>query len=111
MMVENRSMKRFGVQIPAMVSDCRNETQTDCIQMFTKDISSHGAFFLTPTKLELGTEIDISLMLPALLPMIPNEEQTTIQLKGKIVRTASDGIAVAFNGNFKFKPYAGATFG
>ena len=103
-MNENRSVKRFGLPMPAVVSSSRNGKMIDSVHMVSKNISSAGAFFITAEAMEPGREVNIALKIPNLASVRSEEEGAMIQLKGKIVRTEPDGIAVAFSSNFKLSP-------
>lgn len=88
----------------AVVSGDRNGAVDKAVHMVSKNISSAGAFFITSAVMEPGRELNILLKIPDLTPIKSSKDSTVIQLKGKIVRSEADGIAVAFRSNFRFRP-------
>lgn len=107
-MNELRSVSRFDLSIPATISHHNGTKDIPFIELTTKNISSAGAYFVTGETIQQGMEVKISLKFPNLWPMEPNRCGATVSLTGKIVRTESGGIAVAFKNNFRFTPSTAA---
>ncbi len=73
------------------------------LQAETKDISSHGAFFLTEELLEEDAKLDIELLLSMekLLELLREKKQIKILIQGTVIRSNPDGIAVSFGRRYQ----------
>jgi Tfp pilus assembly protein PilZ len=87
---ERRRQPRIRFEAPATVSAGQHS-----IAASTKDISDHGLFFFTDARFELGSEIDMVVMLPEEVGM---PVSGMVCCHGRVVRSDSAagqyGIAV-----------------
>ena len=98
---ERRKSERYDLQFPATVQVEGRETP---LKLFTKDISSGGAFFCTAYPVETGIKVSIEIVIENETLKQLTGHESCIKLTGKIVRNDSDGMAVAFNGHEKIMP-------
>lgn len=99
---EQRREERFNLELPARVcADSRN----DMMELMTKDVCSGGAFFHTETPLEPGTDLEIELVLPIEKIKEMKSQKVHVRLKGAVIRTDSEGMAVCFDKKFSIIPF------
>ena len=81
-MTERRSARRFDLSLPVIVrvpTARAAETQ----QGKTRDISTRGLYFVIDENLEAGSELDITLTLPA---EVTQGSDVFVRAAGKVVR-------------------------
>jgi len=80
---ERRGQQRIRFEAPATVTAGQHS-----IAASTKDITDRGLFFFTDARLELGSEIDIVIMLPEEVGM---PLSGMVCCHGRVVRSDSGG--------------------
>ena len=65
------------------------------LELYTRDISSDGAFFYTNEPLPVDTDLSMTLFLPA-----GPTPKGKISVDGKVIRTEQEGMAVRFNPDY-----------
>jgi len=65
------------------------------LELYTRDVSSDGAFFYTNDPLPVDTDLSMTLFLPA-----GPTPKGKISVDGKVIRTEQEGMAVRFNPNY-----------
>ncbi len=77
-------------------------------ELFTRDISSEGAFFPVEAPLPAGEKVKISLSLsiPSLGRTGDPPRKAVITTKGRVIRSTPQGMAVAFEGRYSIAPAA-----
>ena len=110
---EKRGLERFDLKIPARIELSHTDPRGEALSLFTRDISSGGAFFHTSEPLLEGTKVEIELILP-MDKLMKNLEQfregyqhTNIKLSGTVLRKESTGMAIIFNKRYKIGPWKG----
>ena len=104
-MEERRRLERFGLALPATIEivDPKTRVNGASFDSLTRDLSSHGAFFLTPDPLPIGTRVMAGMVLKA-----QNFGQASgypqMKATGYVVRTEPSGVAVCFSGRCRFVP-------
>ncbi len=95
-MNEKRKFRRYDLQLPSHIYKL-DGGQDEHIASKTCNISSGGAFFFTNNALDVGTKVEIELLLP-IKNLYPSEGYTASIVKstGYVVRTETKGMAVAF---------------
>lgn len=85
--VERRSAQRFSLSLPVCIrlTDCRKEEHG-----FTQDLSNRGVFFYTDCQVQVGAEVEITLVMPAEITL---SESMRVRCRGKVLRldTSSQG--------------------
>ncbi len=102
-MKERRKLERFDLALPAVIEilDLKPGMNGTSFDSFTRDISSGGAFFVTPDPLPVGTRVAVDMVLKTeRLP--PPSGYPQVKAAGHVVRTEPTGIAVCFNGRCRF---------
>ena len=82
MVTERRTTRRYDLSLPIIVR-VPLERAMDTQKGKTRDISPRGLYFVITQDLEAGSEIDITLTLPA---EITNGTEVFIHALGKVVR-------------------------
>ena len=84
-MPEKRRAERFDLVFPVLLKSSGAEN----MELFTRDISSKGAFIRTAKPLESGVKVELSVTFPT--------GEIYLNVSGKVVRVEQDGMAVQFN--------------
>ena len=81
-MTERRSTRRYDLSLPIMVR-VPAERALDSQQGKTRDISTRGLYFVVDQNLESGSQLDLTMTLPA---EITNGSEVFVRALGKVVR-------------------------
>jgi len=95
-------MERFAIKILSRISAAGREPTSTKTSLYTSNISAGGAFYETTSDLSVGTQVKIVLHLP--ISKITNnlKKETKVETKGNVIRQATNGLAITFNGNPQF---------
>ena len=102
-MKERRKIQRIELSTPARIEALVKGGKKISLKAETKDISSHGAYFLTKDRVEENTKLDIELLLSMgkLLELLKGKKQIRIVIQGTVIRSDQDGIAVSFGRRYQ----------
>jgi c-di-GMP-binding flagellar brake protein YcgR len=102
-MKERRKIQRIELSTPARIEALVKDGNKISLKAETKDISSHGAYFLTKDIVEENTKLDIELLLSMgkLLELLKGKKQIRIVIQGTVIRSDKDGIAVSFGRRYQ----------
>jgi hypothetical protein len=104
--VEKRDVERFDLNLEAYVLVDGASPDAQAQSLMTRDVSMNGAYLLTPTPLPLGTKVNVDVIL-SLEGLTPREtRKALIKASGAVLRTDSKGMAIRFDENSKFLPFA-----
>src|SRR6195256_6257336 len=78
-MTERRTTRRYDLSLPIVIRVPRLDSQ----QGKTRDISTRGLYFVVDQNLESGSQLDITLTLPA---EITHGSEVFVRALGKVVR-------------------------
>jgi len=81
-MTERRTARRYDLSLPVIIRTPA-ERQADSQQGKTRDISTRGLYFVIGQDLEAGSELDITMTLPAELT---HGTEVFVRALGKVVR-------------------------
>jgi c-di-GMP-binding flagellar brake protein YcgR len=81
-MTERRTVRRYDLSLPIIIR-VPTERALDAQQGKTRDISTRGLYFVVEQNLEAGSELDITLTLPA---EITHGTEVFVRALGKVVR-------------------------
>jgi len=81
-MTERRTARRYDLSLPIIIR-VPTERALDTQQGKTRDISTRGLYFVVDENLEAGSELDITLTLPA---EITHGTDVFVRALGKVVR-------------------------
>jgi hypothetical protein len=81
-MTERRTTRRYDLSLPVIIR-IPTEGQVDSQEGKTRDISTRGLYFVIEQDLEAGSELDITLTLPA---EITHGTEVFVRALGKVVR-------------------------
>jgi len=90
-MTERRTARRYDLSLPIIIR-VPAERVADTQKGKTRDISTRGLYFVLDQDLEAGSELDITLTLPA---EITHGTEVFVRALGKVVRVerrAEDGV-------------------
>ena len=102
-MEEKRKIQRIELRTPARIEAVAKDGKKISLQAETKDVSSHGAFFLTKEPFEENTKLDIELLLSMerLLELLRGKKEIRILIEGTVIRSEPDGFAVSFSKKYQ----------
>jgi c-di-GMP-binding flagellar brake protein YcgR len=81
-MTERRNARRYDLSLPVIIR-IPTERLVDTQKGKTRDISTRGVYFVLEQDLEAGSELDITLTLPA---EITQGSEVFVRALGKVVR-------------------------
>jgi len=81
-MTERRTTRRYDLSLPIIIR-VPTERALDIKQGKTRDVSTRGLYFVIEQDLEAGSELDITLTLPA---EITHGTEVFVRALGKVVR-------------------------
>jgi hypothetical protein len=81
-MTERRTTRRYDLALPIIIR-IPTERALDTQQGKTRDVSTRGLYFVVEQNLEAGSELDITLTLPA---EITHGTEVFVRALGKVVR-------------------------
>jgi c-di-GMP-binding flagellar brake protein YcgR len=81
-MTERRTARRYDLSLPVIIR-VPPERRTDSQEGKTRDISTRGLYFVIEQDMEAGSELDITLTLPAELT---HGTEVFVRAVGKVVR-------------------------
>ena len=102
-MKEKRKIQRIDMRRPARIEGMAKDGKKIVVKAETKDISSHGAFFITEQAIDENVKLDIELFLSIekLQELLGKQKKIKIQLQGTVIRSAPDGVAVSFGTKYQ----------
>jgi c-di-GMP-binding flagellar brake protein YcgR len=81
-MTERRTARRYDLSLPIIIR-IPAERELDRQQGKTRDVSTRGLYFVVEQNLEAGSELDITMTLPA---EITHGTEVFVRALGKVVR-------------------------
>jgi hypothetical protein len=102
-MKEKRKIQRIEMRTPARLEGVAKGGKKISLQAETKDLSSHGAFFITEDRIEENVKLDIELIISMekFQELLDGKKQIKIQIRGTVIRNDPDGIAVSFGRKYQ----------
>ena len=94
---DRRGLQRFNLRLEAILQELRDRAEG--LELYTRDISSDGAFLYTDHPLPLDSSVELTLMLP-----VGEVSKSKIKVDGRVIRAEQDGIAVRFDSRYSFTP-------
>ena len=94
---DRRMLQRFNLRLQAVLKELHERERA--LELYTRDISSDGAFLYTDSHLPVDSSVELTLFLP------PGEvKKSKIIVDGKVIRTEPNGIAVRFDPRYDLSP-------
>jgi hypothetical protein len=81
-MIERRQVRRYDLSLPVVV-ELPLDKESSSQNGQTRDISTQGLYFTLPKELPLGTQLDLTLMMPE---QITHDGEVCVRLRGRVVR-------------------------
>jgi len=107
-MDDRRKLERFGLSALARLLVESGDTKRRC-SLTTRDVSSDGAFLYSSSPLPHGAkvrmEFDISLDAPD--KMAGEKEKARVKVRGRVIRSDSNGVAIRFESRYKITALEG----
>lgn len=102
-MEERRTLQRFDLQAPTRVEVELEGGKRDVLSLATRDISSAGAFIATNQPLTAGMHVRLEMLLSLdmLKRFVGEGGKAKVRVKGKVIRSDSNGMAILFDSKYK----------
>ena len=81
-MSERRTTRRYGLSLPIIIR-VPSDRESDSQQGKTRDISTRGLYFIVNQNMEAGSQLDITLTLPA---EMTQGTEVFVRALGRVVR-------------------------
>ena len=78
---ERRTSRRYDLSLPIVIR-LSTEKTIDAQRGKTRDISTHGLYFVMDQELQAGSKLDLTLTLPA----VTHGAEVFVRAQGKVVR-------------------------
>lgn len=101
---DKRELERFSLEIPGFVQ-AANGQLGEPIEVVTKDVCAGGALFHSKELMDVGTPVDVELVIPIQELKHLEGDKVLVRVAGAIVRAERNGIAVRFDQNYKMTPF------
>jgi hypothetical protein len=96
-MDDRRGIGRFDLRLLSRVKKLWDGEETR--ELFTRDISSDGAFLVTDDPLPVDTNLNLTLYL-----LVGQSLKSKITVDGRVIRSEPCGMAVRFEPGYKLVP-------
>lgn len=102
---ERRQQQRFPLILPARLTTSRDRRPL-VRDLRTRDVSSAGVFLETRDAFCVGSKVRVELFLSVnnVLEIIRTDDGARIAVRGRVIRSTHDGIAVQFSNGFSMRP-------
>jgi hypothetical protein len=103
-MHENRSMKRFGLELKVRVALKPDGKDRKWIDAMTSNISAAGAFLQIREPFPIGSKLDFE----AVLPLGDKNEKvkgSLVRISGVVIRKEEAGMAIRFDNGYEILPF------
>ena len=91
---EKREVQRFDLRLYTVLHELEN--RADQVELYTRDISSDGAYLCMEHPLPLDTPVELTFFLP-----LRQRIRSKIQTNGRVIRSDREGMAVRFEANYQ----------
>jgi len=91
---EKREVQRFDLRLHTVLTELENRAGR--LELYTRDISSDGAYLCMENPLPLDTPVELTFFLP-----LRQQIRSKIQTNGRIVRSEGRGVAVRFESSYQ----------
>jgi hypothetical protein len=92
--LERRDANRFSLRLACLLQERHH--RDNVLKLYTRDISSYGAFFYLGHRLPMDAPVEMNLLLP-----LRDSNQSLLSTQGKVIRSDRKGIAVRFDSEIK----------
>ena len=102
-MEERRRLERFELNVPARVLAKSGSSKTEEYDLATRDLSSAGAYLYSSQPLLEGTSVKMEFLISfgALKSFAGDNRSAQVKVKGQVIRSDSNGIAIRFDSRYK----------
>ena len=102
-MDERRKLERFELHAPVRFEVENPDNTRDEYELTTRDLSSGGAFLYSSHRFPEGAKarMEILISLEALRKLMGEKNRASVRVKGKVIRSDPNGIAIRFESSYK----------
>lgn len=99
-----RAMERFELELPTRLTPV-GETQKEPLDLFTDNVSSGGAMFITDHVLDIGTEVKVEIFLATSKLKKIKSNKVLIKVQGRVNRIKGNTMAVSFDNHHRISAF------
>ena len=103
MIREKRSMERYDLHLPAVLTFEREAGEISHQKVVTKNVCAGGSFCTKGLTLPSGTDVKMDLIVSLEKYKNLDVRKSHISVSGKILRSDKKGMAVCFNQQYQIK--------
>jgi hypothetical protein len=92
--LDKREVQRFDLRLHTVLQKLENRANQ--LELYTRDISSDGAFLCIDQPLPLDTIVELTFFLP-----VKQKIRSKIQTNGRVIRSEKEGMAVRFESDYQ----------
>lgn len=91
---DKRGVQRFDLRLHTLLQELENGALK--LELYTRDISSDGAYLCIDDPLPLDTPVELTFFLP-----VRKKIRSKIQTNGRVIRAEKEGMAVRFESQYQ----------
>jgi hypothetical protein len=104
--IERRKSERFDIHLQAYVSVSHHAVSDAPLPLTTKDVSTNGAYFKTPSPLPVGTKVEVDLIMKVGDERSAGARPAWVKASGAVYRVDAEGMAIGFDKDCKMLPFS-----
>jgi hypothetical protein len=101
---EKRKMERFSLRLPLTIKVLGDDDKERSLQLSSNDICASGVFVETNQPLEIGSSLEIDIILPLDELKKLEGKRAHISVSGAVLRIEENGLAIKFNDDYTITP-------
>lgn len=103
-MIDRRTMQRFEIELPAIITWSENNAKDNHFELTTSNICAGGAYFSTRRPLNVATQVTLEVQLP--FDVDNQGRRKTVKINGAVIYNNKQGMGIAFDNGYQFWPEA-----
>lgn len=102
-MEERRKLERFELNVPARITMKSGINKIEEYHLSTRDLSSAGAYLYSNQALPKGACVRMEFLIgfDTLEKIAGDKGRAKVRVRGQVIRSSSEGIAVRFDSKYK----------
>lgn len=98
---ERRDLERFKLSLLSRVNVQGKQKSREATELLSRDISADGAFISTSQPFEVGTRVEMDLIIRMERLDESDDRAALVNLTGTITRTDENGMAIRFDDTWR----------
>ncbi len=98
---EKRKLERFSLTLPVTLTVTGENDSKQSLKLSSNDICASGVFVETDQLIEVGSSLEIDIIIPLDELKKIEGKRAHISVSGAVLRVEKNGVAVKFNDDYK----------